>query len=159
MMCSPSSSRVWPSGGSPTTWCSSRRCPRRPWASSPRRTSGTASPVIACPDPHPLIRIPQGPPPGAGSVATRVPHRSEPRLLVLHALRLKGFADAAVVAGAAGLEPAATGGLLRELADAGLVACREGRLSGWSLTPGGRAEHSRMAGAELEESGCRAAVQ
>ena len=88
-----------------------------------------------------------------------MPHRSDPRLLVLHSLRLKGFAADAVVADASGLEPAATGSLLRELADAGLVVCREGRLSGWSLTAGGRAEHSRMAGAELEASGCRATVQ
>jgi hypothetical protein len=37
--------KVWPSGGCPTTWCSSTRSRRRASASSPRRPSATASPT------------------------------------------------------------------------------------------------------------------
>jgi fatty-acyl-CoA synthase len=33
----------------PTTWCSSTRCPRPAWASSPRRPCATASPTTFCP--------------------------------------------------------------------------------------------------------------
>lgn len=95
----------------------------------------------------------------AGSVAGRVAHRSEPSLLVLHTLRLKGFADADVVAGAAGLDTGATEDVLAALEDRSLVTRRRGRLSGWSLTAAGRSEHARLAAADLEASGSRPAVR
>lgn len=85
-------------------------------------------------------------------------HRSEPPLLVLHGLRLKGFADSAALARLFGLGEAATDGLLAELADKDLVRHREGRLSGWSLTPAGREEHRRLVAEELEVSGAREVV-
>ena len=43
----------WRSGGCPTTSCSSTRCPRPPSASSPRRTSASASPTTSSPPPDP----------------------------------------------------------------------------------------------------------
>jgi hypothetical protein len=85
-------------------------------------------------------------------------HRSEARLLVLHGLRLKGFADTDVVASLVGLDSAATGVQLATFQDAGLVVRRDGRLSGWSLTPTGRKEHERLLAEELDAAGCRDAV-
>jgi hypothetical protein len=75
------------------------------------------------------------------------PHPSDPRLLVLHALRLKGIADAATVAGAAGLPE-----------DEGLAAERTGAPASWSLTPAGRAEHLRELRAEVDTTATRATV-
>ncbi len=71
-------------------------------------------------------------------------HRSEPRFLVLHGLRLKGFAEA--------------GSALQALAGEGLVSRREGRISGWSLTPDGRNEHRRLVADELDASEAKAVV-
>ena len=84
--------------------------------------------------------------------------RSEPRFLVLHGLRLKGFAEAAPVAEGAGLDAAGAEDELRGLAGEGLVARRDGRVSGWSLTPDGRAEHRRLVSEELDGSGAKAVV-
>jgi hypothetical protein len=86
------------------------------------------------------------------------PHPSDPRLLVLHALRLKGIADAATVAGAAGLPEDEAAAQLEKLAGEGLAAERTGALAGWSLTPAGRAEHLRELRAEVDTTGARATV-
>ena len=85
-------------------------------------------------------------------------HRSDPRLRVLHALRIKGFADAAGLAGSAGLDPAAVTVELEGLTSDGLAAFRAGRRPGWALTGGGREEHRRLLASELEAAGCRDAV-
>ncbi|MCI3948344.1 MAG: hypothetical protein K0R11_278 [Acidimicrobiales bacterium] len=84
--------------------------------------------------------------------------RSEPRFLVLHGLRVKGFAGTADVAAVAGLDGEAAEQLLRGLADQGLVRWKEGRLPPWSLTPDGRAEHQRSVSDELEAAGAKAVV-
>ena len=85
-------------------------------------------------------------------------HPSEPRFLALHGLRLKGFAEAPAVASALGVDGERVAKELEALADEGLVVRREGRISGWSLTPDGRRAHAALAGEELEASGGRAAV-
>jgi DNA-binding MarR family transcriptional regulator len=87
-----------------------------------------------------------------------VAHRSEPRFLVLHGLRLKGFAEAGPVAEGAGLDAGEAEDHLRSLAGDGLVSRRDGRVSGWSLTPDGRSEHRRLVGEELEAAGAKAVV-
>jgi hypothetical protein len=87
-----------------------------------------------------------------------VAHRSEPRFLVLHGLRLKGFADAASLAERAGLDPGGTEDLLGALAGDGLVRHHEKRPAPWSLSPDGRAEHARLVADELESSGAKAVV-
>jgi hypothetical protein len=84
--------------------------------------------------------------------------RSEPRFLVLHGLRLKGFAEAGPVADSSGLDAGEVEGHLQALAGEGLVARRDGRVSGWSLTPDGRGEHRRLVGEELDASGAKAVV-
>jgi hypothetical protein len=86
-------------------------------------------------------------------------HPSAPRLLVLHGLRLKGFAEAEPVAEGAGLAPDAVAAELEGLAGEGLVTRREGRVSGWSLTPAGRAEHARLVADELAAAGARNLVE
>lgn len=85
-------------------------------------------------------------------------HRTAPGLLVLHALRLKGFAEADVVARASGLDEATVASACASLADESLVQRRDGRLSGWSLTSGGRAAHAERIVADLDVAGQRGVV-
>lgn len=86
-------------------------------------------------------------------------HPSEPALLVLHALRLKGFAEDGVVAGITGLATDQVGTRLEQLAADELVQRRDGRISGWSLTLAGRTRHAELVAAELEAAGERDAVK
>lgn len=72
------------------------------------------------------------------------PLASDPELLVLLALRLKSFAMPEAVAESIGLDLSAVVPVLAGLADRELVKFREGRITGWVLTPAGRA-----AGAQL----------
>lgn len=83
---------------------------------------------------------------------------SDPRFLVLHGLRLKGFGDVSAVAEAAGVDDPDAKPELDGLVAEGLAAYREGRLSGFTLTPAGRAEHARLIAEELDGSGQRDAV-
>ena len=80
---------------------------------------------------------------------------SDPAFLVLHALRLKGFAENDVVAGITGIDTDEVGKRLDELTADELVQRRDGRISGWSLTPAGRARHVELVAAELDASGER----
>ena len=86
-------------------------------------------------------------------------HRSDARLLVLHALRLKGVAGTDVAAAAVDLDPARVGAELDDLAAKGLVVRREGLLTGWQLTAAGRAEHERLLARELDAAGARATAE
>src|SRR6056297_452044 len=83
---------------------------------------------------------------------------SDPSLLVLHGLRLKGFADTDRLADAVGLDPAVTRAHLDAFVAAELVGRREGRLTGWSLTTRGRDELGRRLVAELAATGDRGVV-
>lgn len=85
-------------------------------------------------------------------------HESEPRFGVVHALKLKGFVEADVVANVTGLDAADVTAHLDGLAAEGLATHREGRLSGWSLTPDGKAHHAEAIAAELDAAGCRDVV-
>jgi hypothetical protein len=82
-------------------------------------------------------------------------HVSEPEFLVLHGLRLKGFAAPAVLAGLVELPDDDVEGELAKLQTGGLVQYREGRITGWSLTRAGRAHHAERCGDELASVGCR----
>jgi hypothetical protein len=83
---------------------------------------------------------------------------SDPRLLVLHGLRVKGVAPAEAVAEAVDLPLAEVEARLAGLEAEGLVAQRSGRLAGWALTPAGRDEHGRLLGAEARAAGAHATV-
>jgi hypothetical protein len=80
-------------------------------------------------------------------------HVSESGFLVLHGLRLKGFAAATVLVGLTGLAEADVEGSLRKLAAGGLAQYRDGRITGWSLTPAGRAEHADRCREDVTMSG------
>jgi len=83
------------------------------------------------------------------------------RLLVLHGLRLKGFAEAVGVSSLFGLDEADVAIAMKELADDGLVLRRDGRVAGWSLTTDGRAIEAALLADELEQAGpaARAAIE
>jgi hypothetical protein len=85
-----------------------------------------------------------------------VAHRSEPRFLVLHTVRVKGYAESSDVAAAAGLPAVETEEHLRGLADDGLVRWQKGPLPPWSPTQAGRTEHQRLVAEEFEASGAKA---
>ena len=83
---------------------------------------------------------------------------SDPRTLVMHGLRLKGFGEAAAVAEAVGLSEADAKPVLDALVGEGLATYRDGRLCGFSLTKTGRERHAELLAAELDEAGARSAV-
>jgi hypothetical protein len=83
---------------------------------------------------------------------------SDPRLLVLHGLRLKGVGPADGVADVSGLHVAEVTSMLGALEADGLVVHRTGVLTGWSLTPAGRAELARLLAAEVARSGTHGTV-
>jgi hypothetical protein len=87
-----------------------------------------------------------------------VTHQSDPHFLVLHGLRLKGFAAEMVVARFSGLAPVDVDDHLAKLAADGHVRHRDGRITGWSLTPSGRARHAEHAAADMATAGCRDVV-
>src|SRR5205807_9079510 len=87
-----------------------------------------------------------------------MPHRSEPAFLVLHGLRLKGFALPEAMVPAARLEATEISHLLTGLHHEGFVTFREGRVAGWSLTAAGRAEHARSVREELRDAGVEADI-
>lgn len=76
-------------------------------------------------------------------------------LLVLHGLRLAGFKPAEKVAELVELPVGQVQSELNRLGEAQLAAHRDGRVSGWSLTPAGRAEGERRLAVELDDAGLR----
>ena len=86
-------------------------------------------------------------------------HASEADFLVLHTVRLKGFAEADVLAAAAGLAESEAADHLQCLADGGLALRRDGRLSGWSLTPSGKERHAERLAAEVAACGARHEIE
>jgi len=98
----------------------------------------------------------------AGSVTAMSPvvsHPSSPDLMVVHALRVRGFVATEAVVAATGLDAEGVDVLLAGLADAGHARHREGRMSGWMLTPEGRAHGEALLAAELKATGVRPAVE
>jgi len=87
-----------------------------------------------------------------------MPRRSVTELLVLHALGLKGFADATAVALITGLDPGVVESQLDTARRAGLVDRREERVSGFALTLLGRARHRALLAADADASGAADAV-
>ena len=84
-----------------------------------------------------------------------MPRGSEPHLLVLHALRLKGFAAGDAVVAQTGVDGHVVATLLERLQDDDLVVHREGRVTGWALTPAGRRHHAALLAEELDAAGLR----
>jgi hypothetical protein len=84
---------------------------------------------------------------------------AEAELLALLGLRLHGFASADAVAEVVRVEVALVEEVLHRGRDLGWVRHREGRMTGWSLTPQGRSEGERRLAAQLEARGCRPVVE
>jgi hypothetical protein len=80
---------------------------------------------------------------------------SDARTLVLHGVRLRGFGEPAAVAAVVGLDADVVAAELEVLGADGLAVHREGRLTGWSLTPEGRAEQQRRLADEVDAAACR----
>ncbi|MGH9301345.1 MAG: MarR family transcriptional regulator, partial [Acidimicrobiales bacterium] len=80
-------------------------------------------------------------------------HLSEPRFLVLHGLRLKGFAEPEPLAEAGGLDLSRAVEVLAALEGEGLAQHRVGRISGWCLLPPGREAHAGALALDLSASG------
>jgi DNA-binding MarR family transcriptional regulator len=85
-------------------------------------------------------------------------HVSDPQFLVLHGLKLKGFAEAPGLVELMGLDIATVEVHLEAVAAQDLVAHRDGRISGWSLTAAGRARHAQLLAEDREAAGCSAAL-
>jgi hypothetical protein len=79
-------------------------------------------------------------------------------MLVMHGLRLKGFADATTVAEATAVADHIAEAILDALVEEALAAKRDGRLSGYTLTPAGREVHAEQLSAELDAQGARDAI-
>ncbi len=85
--------------------------------------------------------------------------QSSPALLALHGLRLKGFAEASVIAEFVGLDEAAVTAELERAAESDHTMFRDGRRTGWALKPSGRIENERLLAEELDAVGHRDLVQ
>jgi hypothetical protein len=88
-----------------------------------------------------------------------VAYPADPRLVVVTSVRLKGFADVGPVVEASGLDAATVADILADLGTQDLARHREGRVSGWTLTPAGRALHAELVAAELAAAGCAPDVE
>lgn len=84
---------------------------------------------------------------------------SDPCLLVMHGLRLKGFAEASAIAEAVGVVEADAKPVLDQLVVDGRVTYRDGKLSGFALNSSGREHHAELVAAELDAAGARDAVR
>ena len=81
---------------------------------------------------------------------------SQPAVLVLHGVRLLGFATTEAVAARFGLEESWTGEQLEDHRADGLVSWSSfGGSAGWSLTTRGRVEGEALLASELEATGRR----
>lgn len=80
-------------------------------------------------------------------------HRSDPEFLVLHGLRVKGFAKPAAVAELVALPEVEVSTRLEVLAGDGLARYRDGRLAAWALTAEGRDAHRRHLAQDLGAAG------
>ncbi len=79
---------------------------------------------------------------------------------VLHALRVRGFAETDVLAEVTHLDDVTVVRALEAFAAEELVSRKQGLdVSGWVLTPQGRAEHEKRLAEELDGAGARGAVE
>lgn len=86
-------------------------------------------------------------------------HQSDPDLLVLHALRLKGFAEPPAVAEATAVAEAAVAERLVVFQERELVKRRDGRVSGYLLLPAGKEHHATLLDDDLAAAGCDAEIE
>jgi hypothetical protein len=86
-------------------------------------------------------------------------YASQPELLALHAVRLKGMADSRAVARRFALDADTAADLLLDFQAFGWIRRVEfAGTAGWTLTTAGRAENERQLAAELRSSGTRSPI-
>jgi hypothetical protein len=88
-----------------------------------------------------------------------MPHATAPALRVLHALKVKGFAEPPAIAESTGLTEAEVEPIVTRMGADGLATHREGRISGWTLTAEGKAEHLRLLAEDRDAAGADAALE
>jgi len=86
-------------------------------------------------------------------------YKSDPELLVLHSLRLKGFAEPTDVSDATTLPEGTVTELLVAFRDQEIVGRRDGRISGFMLTPAGKERHAVLLDKERSEAACAPRVE
>jgi hypothetical protein len=88
-----------------------------------------------------------------------MPHATAPALRVLHALKVKGFAEPPAIAESTGLAEAEIEPIVSTLGADGLATHRDGRISGWTLSAEGKTEHLRLLAADRDAAGADAALE
>jgi hypothetical protein len=88
-----------------------------------------------------------------------VTHHSDPDLLVLHALRLKGFAEPPAVAEATGVAERDVSERLMTFQQRELVKHRQGKVSGFLLLPAGQHEHAALLDEDLAAAACGTEIE
>jgi len=84
---------------------------------------------------------------------------SEPGLLVLQALRVKGFVDTETLAETVGLSQEDSLEMLNQFAEDGMASYREGRMVGWMITPEGRTFGEQLLANEVNNLGIRPEIE
>ena len=84
---------------------------------------------------------------------------SEPNLLVLQVLRVKGFVDTEAVSEAVGLSEEDTLDMLNQFSEDGMASYREGRMVGWMITPEGRSFGEQLLANEVDNLGIRSEIE
>lgn len=85
-------------------------------------------------------------------------HESDPALLVLHALRLRGRVELDALSAAMGRSAVEVQDMLDPASRDGLVVHHEGRVAGWSLTSDGRDRQVTLLHADRAAAACDDAV-
>jgi hypothetical protein len=86
-------------------------------------------------------------------------YKSQPELLVLHSLRLKGFAEPSDVSDATTLSEDRVTELLTAFREQEIVGRRDGRISGFMLTPAGKERHAVLLDEERTRAACLPRVE
>tara|TARA_B110000014_G_scaffold264394_1_gene265603 strand:+ start:12105 stop:12752 length:648 start_codon:yes stop_codon:yes gene_type:complete len=82
-------------------------------------------------------------------------YQSESNLLILHALRIRGFVQLSEIVISTRLKVEEVESHLDSFKENNLVNYREGRIEGWMLTQEGRGRSQQLVTSELESSGFR----
>ena len=88
-----------------------------------------------------------------------MPHVTAPALRVLHALKVKGFAEPPAIAESTGLAEAEIQPIVSTLGAEGLATHRDGRISGWTLSAEGKTEHLRLLAEDRDRAGADGALE
>ena len=92
-------------------------------------------------------------------MTTRSTFVGSPRVAVLHATRVKGFASIEALCEITGLDAATVIAETERTSAEGLMVHRDGRITGWMLTPAGREIHPTELAAETTLSGARELIE